>query len=68
MSRAVEGARIRAMVAGQRRVERGRLRLAAAGGAAVSVAAGCLLGLSGWVIAGAAVDGAAGLVAAQTVT
>ncbi|WP_292105151.1 ATP-binding cassette domain-containing protein [Brevundimonas sp.] len=66
MSRAVEGARIRAMIAGQRRLERSRLRLAAAGGAAVSVAAVCLLGLSGWFITGAALAGVAGLLAAQT--
>lgn len=66
MSRAVEGAHIRAMIAGQRRLERGRLRLAAAGGAAVSVAAVCLLGLSGWFITGAALAGLAGLLAAQT--
>ncbi|MFN4295803.1 MAG: amino acid ABC transporter ATP-binding/permease protein [Brevundimonas sp.] len=66
MSRGVAGARIRAMVAGQRRLERGRLRLAAAGGAAVSVAAVCLLGLSGWFITGAALAGVAGLLAAQT--
>ncbi len=66
MSRAAEGARIRAMISGQRRLERGRLRLAAAGGAAVSVAAVCLLGLSGWFITGAAIAGAAGLLAAQT--
>ncbi|MEH6663428.1 MAG: ATP-binding cassette domain-containing protein [Brevundimonas sp.] len=66
MSRGVEGARIRAMIAGQRRLERGRLRLAAAGGAVVSVAAVCLLGLSGWFITGAALAGTAGLLAAQT--
>ncbi|MFN3536143.1 MAG: amino acid ABC transporter ATP-binding/permease protein [Brevundimonas sp.] len=67
MRRAVESARIRAMIGGQRRLERGRLRLAAAGGAAVSVAAVCLLGLSGWFITGAALAGVAGLLAAQTI-
>lgn len=66
MSRGGESAGIRAMVAAERRLERGRLRLAAAGGAVVSVAAVCLLGLSGWFITGAALAGGAGLLVAQT--
>lgn len=54
------------MVAAQRRVQRQRLRLAAAAGAVVSVAAVGLLGLSGWFITGAAFAGAAGGLAIQS--
>lgn len=57
---------IKALIAAQRRAQTARLRLAAIGGAVVSVAAVCLLGLSGWFITGAAIAGAAGAVAAQT--
>ncbi len=57
--------RITERIAGQVRAQRGRLQLAAAGGAVVSVAAVCLLGLSGWFIASAALAGAAGGAAAQ---
>ncbi|RZJ84299.1 MAG: amino acid ABC transporter ATP-binding/permease protein, partial [Brevundimonas sp.] len=55
-----------ALIAAQRRSQAARLRLAAIGGAVVSVAAVCLLGLSGWFITGAAIAGAAGAAAAQT--
>lgn len=57
--------RIHDLVADQYRAQRDRLRLAAAAGAVVSVAAVCLLGLSGWFITGAALAGAAGAAAAQ---
>ena len=53
-------ANIRVLIAAQRRAQQGRLRLAAAAGAVVSVAAVCLLGLSGWFITGAALAGIAG--------
>lgn len=56
---------IRDLITDQRRVQRDRLRLAAAAGALVSVAAVCLLGLSGWFITGAALAGVAGSVAAH---
>lgn len=52
--------RITELIASQVRAQRGRLQLAAVGGAVVSVAAVCLLGLSGWFIASAALAGAAG--------
>lgn len=58
--------RIHELVAAQHRAQRGRLRLAAAGAATVSVAAVGLLGLSGWFITGAAFAGAAGYAAAQS--
>lgn len=57
--------RIRALIAEQRRAERTRLCLAAAGGAVVAIAAVCLLGLSGWFITAAALAGMAGTLAAQ---
>ncbi|MFN4186303.1 MAG: amino acid ABC transporter ATP-binding/permease protein, partial [Hyphomonas sp.] len=41
------------------------MRIAAAGGAVVAVAATCLLGLSGWFITGAAIAGVAGSAAVQ---
>ena len=53
-------ARIAERIAAQVRAQGGRLRLAAAGGAVVTVAATCLLGLSGWFIASAAFAGLAG--------
>lgn len=53
-------AHIRDLILDQRRVQRDQLRLAAASGALVSVAAVCLLGLSGWFITGAALAGVAG--------
>ncbi|MDQ8029771.1 MAG: ATP-binding cassette domain-containing protein [Brevundimonas sp.] len=56
---------IRDLIADQRRVQRDRLRLAAAAGAVVSVAAVCLLGLSGWFLTGAALAGVAGAAAAH---
>ena len=55
--------RIAGLIAAQIQAQRARLRLAAAGGAVVSVAAVCLLGLSGWFITGAAFAGLAGAVA-----
>lgn len=57
--------RIGALIAAQRQAQRTRLRLAAAGGGIVAVAAACLLGLSGWFITGAAIAGVAGSVAVQ---
>ncbi|QTC92196.1 amino acid ABC transporter ATP-binding/permease protein [Brevundimonas goettingensis] len=57
--------RITALIATQTRAQRNRLRLAALGGAVVSAAAVCLLGLSGWFITGAAFAGLAGAAAAQ---
>ena len=63
MSRPVH---ILALVAEQRRLERGRLWLAAGAGAVVTTSAVCLLGISGWFITGAALAGAAGLGVAQT--
>lgn len=57
--------RIGELIAAQRRAQRGRLRIAAAGGAFVAVAATCLLGLSGWFITGAAIAGVAGSAAVQ---
>ncbi|NBB51934.1 ATP-binding cassette domain-containing protein [Rhizobium sp. CRIBSB] len=62
MSRPV---RILALVAGQRRLERGRLLLASGAGAVVTASAVCLLGLSGWFITGAALAGGAGAGVAQ---
>lgn len=53
------------MVREERQAQRSRLLLAAAAGAAVSVASVTLLGLSGWFITGAALAGAAGASAAQ---
>ena len=58
--------RISALIAAQHQAQRARLRLAAAGGVVVSVAAVCLLGLSGWFITGAAFAGLAGAAAAQS--
>lgn len=58
--------RIAGLIATQTQAQRARLRLAAAGGAVVSVAAVCLLGLSGWFITGAAFAGLAGAAAAQS--
>ena len=58
--------RIAGLIATQSQAQRARLRLAAAGGAVVSVAAVCLLGLSGWFITGAAFAGLAGAAAAQS--
>ncbi|WP_295197613.1 amino acid ABC transporter ATP-binding/permease protein [uncultured Brevundimonas sp.] len=58
--------RIAGLIAAQTQAQRARLRLAAAGGAVVSVAAVCLLGLSGWLITGAAFAGLAGAAAAQS--
>lgn len=58
--------RIAGLIAAQTQAQRARLRLAAAGGAVVSVAAVCLLGLSGWFITGAAFAGLAGAAAAQS--
>ncbi|MDK2748840.1 MAG: ATP-binding cassette domain-containing protein [Brevundimonas sp.] len=57
--------RIGELIAAQRQAQRGRLRIAAAGGAVVAVAATCLLGLSGWFITGAAIAGVAGSAAVQ---
>jgi ATP-binding cassette subfamily C protein CydC len=54
-----------ALITAQRRSQAARLRLAAVGGAVVSVAAVCLLGLSGWFITGAALAGVAGAATAQ---
>ena len=59
-------ARIGALISAQRQAQRTRLRIAAAGGAIVAVAATCLLGLSGWFITGAAIAGVAGSAAVQT--
>lgn len=58
--------RVAALIATQRQAQRRRLRLAAAAGAVVSVAAVGLLGLSGWFITGAAFAGAAGGLAVQS--
>ncbi len=58
--------RIAGLIAAQTQAQRARLRLAAACGAVVSVAAVCLLGLSGWFITGAAFAGLAGAAAAQS--
>lgn len=58
--------RIAGLIGAQTQAQRARLRLAAAGGAVVSVAAVCLLGLSGWFITGAAFAGLAGAAAAQS--
>lgn len=58
--------RIAGLIAAQTQAQCARLRLAAAGGAVVSVAAVCLLGLSGWFITGAAFAGLAGAAAAQS--
>ena len=58
--------RITALIAAQTHAQRNRLRLAALGGAVVSAAAVCLLGLSGWFITGAAFAGLAGAAAAQS--
>ena len=67
MSRTIRsGGRIGGLIAAQTQEQRARLRLAAAAGAVVTVAAVCLLGLSGWFITGAAFAGAAGAAAAQS--
>ena len=58
--------RVAALIATQRQAQRRRLRLAAAAGAVVSVAAVGLLGLSGWFITGAAFAGATGGLAVQS--
>ncbi|WP_404415908.1 amino acid ABC transporter ATP-binding/permease protein [Brevundimonas vesicularis] len=58
--------RIAGLIGAQTQAQRARLRVAAAGGAVVSVAAVCLLGLSGWFITGAAFAGLAGAAAAQS--
>lgn len=58
--------RIAGLITAQTQAQRARLRLAAAGGAVVSVAAVCLLGLSGWFITGAAFAGLAGAAGAQS--
>lgn len=58
--------RIASLIAAQTQAQRARLRLAAAAGAVVSVAAVCLLGLSGWFITGAAFAGLAGSATAQS--
>lgn len=58
--------RISGLISAQAQAQRARLRLAAVGGAVVSVAAVCLLGLSGWFITGAAFAGLAGAAAAQS--
>lgn len=52
--------RISGLIAAQTLAQRPRLRLAALGGMVVTVAAVCLLGLSGWFITGAAIAGVAG--------
>lgn len=65
MSLQVAPSRISALIAAQRRAQQLRLRLAAAAGAVVAVAATCLLGLSGWFITGAALAGVAGSAAVQ---
>lgn len=57
--------RIAGLIAAQAHAQRQRLRIAAAAGAVVSVAAVCLLGLSGWFITGAALAGVAGMAAVQ---
>ncbi len=57
--------RIAGLIATQIAAQRGRLHLAAAAGSVVSVAAVCLLGLSGWFITSAAIAGLAGAVATQ---
>ncbi|WP_421729500.1 amino acid ABC transporter ATP-binding/permease protein [Brevundimonas sp.] len=57
--------RIGGLIAAQRRAQRPRLRTAALGGVVVTVAAVCLLGLSGWFITGAALAGVAGGAAIQ---
>lgn len=61
-----QGSVVGRMVAEQRRVQGGRLLIAAAAAGTVSAAAVCLLGLSGWFITGAALAGAAGSAAAQS--
>ena len=53
------------MIAGQVRVQNGRLWAAAVAGALVSAASVGLLGLSGWFIVGSAIAGAGGLMAVQ---
>ncbi|WP_242076959.1 amino acid ABC transporter ATP-binding/permease protein [Brevundimonas diminuta] len=58
--------RITGLIAAQTQAQRARLRLAEAAGAVVSVAAVCLLGLSGWFITGGAFAGLAGAAAAQS--
>ena len=55
--------RFRQMIREQRRLQRGRLALAAAAGAVGTAASVLLLGLSGWFITGAALAGAAGITA-----
>lgn len=56
---------LKALLTEQRRVQGGRLRLAALAAALVSVASVTLLGLSGWFITGAAIAGAGGFAAVQ---
>ena len=56
---------LKALLAEQRRVQGGRLRLAALSAALVSAASVALLGLSGWFITGAAIAGAGGVVVVQ---
>lgn len=57
--------RIAGLIAAQAHAQRQRLHMAAAAGAVVSIAAVCLLGLSGWFITGAALAGVAGMAAVQ---
>jgi len=57
--------RLKALIATERRRQRGRLTLAAAAAMVVSAASVTLLGLSGWFITGAALAGVAGLATAQ---
>lgn len=56
---------LEALLAEQRRVQGGRLRLAALSAALVSGASVALLGLSGWFITGAAIAGAGGFAVVQ---
>ena len=56
---------IAALVAAQRKAQRGRMLLAAIAGGGVTAASVTLLGLSGWFIAGAAMAGGAGMAAAH---
>ena len=57
--------RIAGLIAAQLSAQGSRLRIAAAAGAVVSVAAVCLLGLSGWFITAAAFAGLAGAATAH---
>jgi ATP-binding cassette subfamily C protein CydC len=61
----IRSPRLTDLIAAQHRAQVSRLRLAAMAGAVVSIAAVCLLGLSGWFITGAALAGAAGGAVAQ---